>query len=204
MPIIRRWPVLIVVFVVGVASASLLPELSQSLRKAVGMVSAPSTAQSPNGTVQQPKSNSEPTDEKQQIKFTEEQIAAAKIDLIAVQGGTLKRRIIVPERSSRRRPNRASIREIVRHGGGVAKEDWRPRRKRGSDRHPGKPRGRGRQERISRRRLTNELQQDLFERDKALWEKRLLTEQQYLRRAIWRRRPACGSTSPARSCSRSA
>src|SRR5712671_538938 len=30
-------------------------------------------------------------------------------------------------------------------------------------------------------RLTNELQQDLFERDKALWEKRISSEQQFLR-----------------------
>ena len=38
-------------------------------------------------------------------------------------------------------------------------------------------------------RLTNELLQDLVERDKVLWEKRFATEQQFCDRATWRRRP---------------
>src|SRR6266545_4348675 len=92
---IVRSAFLVIALTVGVAAASLLPELSQSVRKAVGLVSEPNAAQSRGDTVNA-KQSSEPADEKPSIKLTEEQIAAAKIDLVAVQGGILARRLTVP------------------------------------------------------------------------------------------------------------
>ena len=53
-------------------------------------------------------------------------------------------------------------------------------------------------------RLTNELQQDLFERDKLCGTKGSQTSSNFCDRAIWPHRRECGSTSRARSCLRSA
>ena len=50
-------------------------------------------------------------------------------------------------------------------------------------------------------RLTNELQQDLFERDKILWDKKISTEQQFLRSRNLAAQARMRSTLRARSCS---
>src|SRR5438105_12312960 len=79
---------LIVALAVGVAGASLLPEVAQSVRKAVGLAPGQGTAavrkDTTNGALQR------------SIKLTEEQIAAARIDLVEAQGATLARRLTVP------------------------------------------------------------------------------------------------------------
>jgi len=93
MSIVGRWSFLIVVFAVGVASASLVPELSQSLRKAIGLASKPEAAQLRADTTEQGKTSSGPTNE---IELTEQQIAAAQIDLATARAATIARRIIVP------------------------------------------------------------------------------------------------------------
>jgi len=97
---IGRLSLLIVALVAGIAVASLIPGFSQSVRKAIGLMSEPGAAQSRGDTAsraEQRKPATEPTDEKQNIiKLTEEQIIAARIDLVAIQGGTLSRRLIVP------------------------------------------------------------------------------------------------------------
>src|SRR6266545_1685250 len=97
---IGRLSLLILALVAGVAVASLIPGFSQSVRKAVGLMSEPGATQSRGegaSRAEQRKPATEPTDEKQNIiKLTEEQIIAARIDLVAIQGGTLSRRLIVP------------------------------------------------------------------------------------------------------------
>ena len=97
---IGRLSLLILALVVGVAVASLIPGISQSVRKAVGLMSDPGATQSRGDTAsraEQKKPATEPTDEKQNIiNLSEEQIIAARIDLVAIQGGTLSRRLIVP------------------------------------------------------------------------------------------------------------
>src|SRR5712691_339345 len=94
---IGRVSLAIVALAVGVAGASLVPELAQSVRKAVGLASGAAQVRgdTKNGA-EQSKPNSEPADEPQSIKLTEEQIAAARIDLVAARGGTLARRLTVP------------------------------------------------------------------------------------------------------------
>src|SRR6478735_4120413 len=92
--IVGRSSLLIVVFALGVASVSLWPSLPQSLRKTLGLASTPGAAQLHADT-----SGTPPTEagaDKQEIKLTKEQIADAHIDLVAVQPGSLARRIIVP------------------------------------------------------------------------------------------------------------
>src|SRR5437660_753041 len=63
-------------------------------------MSEPGATQSLGDTAsraEQRKPATEPTDQKQNIiKLTEEQIVAARIELVAIQGGTLSRRMIVP------------------------------------------------------------------------------------------------------------
>src|SRR5256714_3809409 len=97
---IGRLSLLMVALVAGVAVASLIPGFSQSVRKAVGLMSEPGATQSRGDTAssaEQRKPAAEPTDQKQNIiKLTEEQIVAARIELVAIQGGTLSRRLIVP------------------------------------------------------------------------------------------------------------
>jgi cobalt-zinc-cadmium efflux system membrane fusion protein len=97
---IGRLSLLIVALVAGVAVASLIPGFSQSVRKAVGLMSEPGATQSRGDTAssaEQRKPATEPTVQKQNIiKLTEEQIVAARIELVAIQGGTLSRRLIVP------------------------------------------------------------------------------------------------------------
>jgi membrane fusion protein, heavy metal efflux system len=97
---IGRVSLLIVALVAGIAVASLIPGFSQSVRKAIGLMSEPGAAQSRGdtaSTAEQRKPATQPTDEKRNvIKLTEEQIIAAHIDLVGTQGGTLSRRLIVP------------------------------------------------------------------------------------------------------------
>jgi membrane fusion protein, heavy metal efflux system len=97
---IGRLSLLIVALVAGVAAASLIPGFSQSVRKAVGLISEPGGTQAQGdraNRAEQRKLATEPTDEKQNIiKLSEEQIIAARIDVVTIQGGTLNRRLIVP------------------------------------------------------------------------------------------------------------
>src|SRR6266702_3190611 len=97
---IGRLSLLIVALAAGVAVASLIPGFSQSIRKAVGLMSEPAATQAQGdrtNRAEQRKPATEATDEKKNIiKLSEEQIIATRIDLVAIQGGTLSRRLIVP------------------------------------------------------------------------------------------------------------
>jgi cobalt-zinc-cadmium efflux system membrane fusion protein len=179
---IRRWSLLIVIFAVGVASASVWPGLSQSLRKALGFASAPGAAQVHADMPEQPRPHWEPGDERQQIKLTEEQISAARIDLVAAQGGTLARRLTVPGTIL---PHADRIARVsVKLSGTVAELRKRLGDPVSKDEVVAILESREMADAKSEylaAKLTSELQQDLFERDKSLWEKRFAPEQQYLR-----------------------
>jgi cobalt-zinc-cadmium efflux system membrane fusion protein len=175
---LRRWLLLTIVFAVGVASASAWPELSQSLRRTLGFASAPQVrADTPEQAT-----HSEPADEKQQIKLTGEQIAAAQIDLVAVQAASLARRIVVPGTIIPAADRIARV--SVKLSGMVAELRKKPGDPVAKDEVLAILESRevadAKSEYLAAR-LTNELQQELFVRDKKLWEGRVLTEQQFLR-----------------------
>jgi len=175
---ISRIFVLIVVLVIGIAAASLIPGLSQGVRFVTGFGSG-GVASGPR----QEKPTGEPSEEKDGIiKLTEEQITAAGVDLAAVQAGTLARRIVVPGTivPSADRIARVAVKlsgtvaELrKRLGDPVAKDEVLAilESREVAD---------AKSEYLAAR-LTDELQQELFERDKTLWDKRVSTEQQFLR-----------------------
>ncbi len=183
---IGRLPLSIVALVAGIAIASFVPGLSQSLRNLVGLASGPSSAQ-PRGVAtvgtEQPTPQTEPAEDKQAIlKLTEDQITAARIDMATVQGGTLARRISVPG-------------TIVPHADRIARVSVKLSGTVGELRKKiGDPVAKDEilailesrevadaKSEYFAARLTSELQQDLFERDKTLWDKRISNEQQFLR-----------------------
>jgi cobalt-zinc-cadmium efflux system membrane fusion protein len=181
---IGRLPLSIVALAAGIAVASLVPGLSQSIRKAVGW-SEPSAAQPQRkeASGEQRIPGSAAADEKQGIvKLTEDQITAAHIDLATAQGGTLAHRIIVPgtiiphaDRIARVAVRLSgTVAELRKNlGDPVAKDEVLAilESREVAD---------AKSEYLAAR-LTNELQQDLYERDKTLWEKRISNEQQFLR-----------------------
>ena len=97
---IRSASLVIVAFAVGIAAASLVPGLAESFRKAIGLPTVRGAVQvreEPTNGAEARKPSSEAGAEQQQIvKLTDQQIAAARIELVAVQGGTLARRLTVP------------------------------------------------------------------------------------------------------------
>jgi cobalt-zinc-cadmium efflux system membrane fusion protein len=166
----------IVVFAAGVLAASLFPGLSDALRKVVGLDSAPRAAQVRSEV------RSETGDDKQTIKLTDEQIAAARIELVAAQAGTLVRRLtvpgtIVPDADRLAHVSvklMATVGELRKKlGDPVAKDEIVAvlESREVAD---------AKSEYLANK-LTSELNQDLAERDKSLWEKRFAPEQQYLR-----------------------
>ena len=183
---IGRLPLSIVALVAGIAIASFVPGLSQSLRNLVGLTPPPGGAQSQGiATIstEQRAPPTEPAEDKQSIlKLTEDQVTAARIDLATVQGGTLAHRITIPG-------------TIVPHADRIARVSVKLSGTVGELRKKiGDPVAKdeilailesrevadAKSEYLAAR-LTNELQQDLFERDKTLWDKRISNEQQFLR-----------------------
>jgi membrane fusion protein, heavy metal efflux system len=175
---IGRLSIAIVVFAAGAVAASLFPGLSDSLREAVGL-STPSVRADATG---HPSAKPEASDEKQIVKLTEEQIAAARIELVAAQPGTLVRRLTVPGTivphadrlahvSVKLMATVAELRKKL--GDPVAKDEIVAvlESREVAD---------AKSEYLAAK-LTSELNQDLAERDRALWEKRFAPEQQYLR-----------------------
>jgi cobalt-zinc-cadmium efflux system membrane fusion protein len=172
-----RVSVLIAVFVLGIATASLLP----SVRRFVGVPPEPGAAQ-PRATAAEPqKPDAEPSNQ-ERIKLTGEQIAAAHIDMVAAWGGTLSRRITVPgtiipiaDRIARVSVKLSgTVAELrKRLGDPVAKDEVVAvlESREVAD---------AKSEYLAAR-LTNELQQTLFLRDKMLWDGHVSTEQQFLR-----------------------
>src|SRR6266849_3830514 len=182
---IGRLSLLIVALAVGVTVASLMPGLSQSIRKFVGLVSQPGVAQVRDDTTnraEQRKPGVGTPDENQSVKLTDAQIAAARIDLVATRGGTISRRLTIPGTIV---PHADRIARVsVKLSGTVAEL----RKKLGDPVSKdevlaileSREVADAKSEYLAAK-LTSELQQDLFERDKSLWEKRFAPEQQYLR-----------------------
>jgi cobalt-zinc-cadmium efflux system membrane fusion protein len=179
---ISRLSVSVAAMITGIALASFIPALSQRVRTVVAF----SSASAPNGqelSSAERKPGTEPNDDQQGIvKLTEEEIESAGIEVAAVQSGTVAHRIIVPG-------------TIVPHADRIAQVSVRlpamvaELRKRLGD-HVDKGEivavlesrevADAKSEYLAAR-LNSDLQQDLFEREKALWDKRVSSEQQWLR-----------------------
>ena len=85
----------------GVVVASLVPQLSEAVRTAVGFVSGThdtmlSGQEAASGAEQRKRDAASSDEQLAIIKLTDAQIEAAGIELAPVQGGTLAHRIIVP------------------------------------------------------------------------------------------------------------
>ena len=170
-------------FAVGIAVASLEPSVPQTVRKFAGLAFGPGAAQSPDTAAQPHGEGSKAPDDKQAVvSLTDEQLTEAHIDLAQVESGILARRIIVPgtiipvaDRIARVAVKlsgtvaelRKNIGDSVIKGEVLAILESREVADAKSE--------------YLAARLTNELQQTLFQRDKMLWEGRASTEQQFLR-----------------------
>ncbi len=169
-------------FLVGLAVAVFVPGLSQSTRKAFGLQEQSRSVQAPASA------EGRDADKKQQetdsgvVKLASDQIAAAGIDVAEVGKGAVARRIVVPgtitihaDRIARISVKlSATVAELRKKiGDSVARDEVlavlesREVADAKSD--------------YLAARLTNELQQDLFQRDKALWDSRVASEQQFIR-----------------------
>lgn len=184
---IGRLSVVAFAFAIGLAVASLIPGIPPTLRKFVGLAIEPGTAQSQRKTAD---AGHEPRDENSKgveerhalVKLTDEQVTEAHIDVTSVVAGVLARRIVVPGTII---PDADRIARVaVKLSGTVAEL-----RKKIGDTVlkeevlavlESREVADAKSEYLAAR-LTRELQEDLFERDKSLWEKRAGTEQQYLR-----------------------
>jgi membrane fusion protein, heavy metal efflux system len=171
-------------FAVGIAVASLVPGVQQSVRKLAGLAFEPGGVKSRDIALQsRGEGSNAPDDDKQAVvSLTDEQLTEAHIDLAEVESGILARRIIVPGTIIPVADRIARI--AVKLSGTVAE----------LRKNIGDPVMKGEVLAIleSREvadakseylaaRLTNELQQTLFKRDKMMWEGRASTEQQFLR-----------------------
>jgi membrane fusion protein, heavy metal efflux system len=170
-------------FAAGIAVASLAPGVPQTTRKLVRLAFEPGTVQS-HDTAAQPRgedSNS-PDDKQAVVSLTDEQLTEAHIDLAQVETGILAHRIIVPgtivpvaDRIARVAVKlsgtvaelRKNIGDPVMKGEVLAVLESREVADAKSE--------------YLAARLTDELQQKLFQRDKMVWEGRASTEQQFLR-----------------------
>jgi cobalt-zinc-cadmium efflux system membrane fusion protein len=183
---IGRVTVVIAAVAAGVAVATFVPGLSQSLRNAVGLASSAGGAQLRGTAASAPElrtRHTAPDEEKPAlVRLTQDQITAAHIDLTTVRGATLARHITVPgtvvphaDRIGRVSVRLSAIVAELRKkiGDPVAKDEILAilESREVAD---------ATSEYLAAR-LTDELQQDLFQRDKMLWDKRVSNEQQFLR-----------------------
>jgi membrane fusion protein, heavy metal efflux system len=172
----------IIGLIAGAAIASLVPSVPQSVRKAIGLglggAQLPATAASnPERRKQE-----EPEEKPAVIRLTPDQITGARIETAIAKGGTLTRRIIVPGTVV---PNADRIARIaVKLSGTVAELRKKLGEPVAKDEVVAVLESRevadAKSEYLAAR-LTNELQQDLFEREQTLWDKRISNEQQFLR-----------------------
>src|SRR5882672_5992172 len=172
----------IVALIVGIALASFIPALSQWVRT---IATFPSVSAEKNleSASEERKGRGEPREEQQgAIKLTGEEIGAASIEVAAAQSGTIAHRILVPG-TIVPQGNRIAhvavklsgiVSELRKNLGDAVEKDEVLAILESRDVADAKSEYLG-------ARLTNDLQQDLFERDKALWDKKISTEQQFLR-----------------------
>ena len=172
----RRLTFPLIVFALGILSASLIPGVSVSVRRMLGFAPPPAVVAAKVETPGKAEAGN------QFIKLTDEQLDAAKITLAPAASGTLAKRILVPGTIVPLSDNiaRVSVRvsAIVlelhkRLGDSVAKDEIVAvlESREVAD---------AKSEYLATK-LTHELQDDLTQRDKALWERNNAPEQQYLR-----------------------
>jgi cobalt-zinc-cadmium efflux system membrane fusion protein len=181
-----RFALSLIALAAGVALASFVPGLSQSLRSVVGLAPGPGGAQPREAAASDTETRllrAKPADDEPGIlRLTQEQITAAGVQLTTVRGGTLARHITVPgtvvphaDRIARVSVRlSAAVAELRKKiGDPVAKDEILAilESREVAD---------AKSEYLAAR-LTDELQQDLFVRDKMLWDKRVSNEQQFLR-----------------------
>src|SRR5580704_14949447 len=171
----------------GVVVASLVPQLSEAVRAAVGFVSGThdtmlSGQEAVNGAEQRKRDAASNDEQSAIIKLTDAQIEAAGIELAPVQGGTLAHRITVPGTivPNANRIARVSVKlsatvaELRKNLGDTVIKDevvavLESREVAGA------------KSEYLAARLTSELDKDLYERNKQLWERRVTSEQNLLR-----------------------
>ncbi len=172
----------------GITVASLIPEIPQAVRYAVELVTGaePVRAVETGGGAEQRKSKGdsgvEISEERATIRLTEEQIETSGIELAAVQDGTLVRRIVVPgtivpdadriarvsvKLSATVAELRKKLGDTVEKGEVIAVLESREVANAKSE--------------CLAARLNNDLQRNLYERDKILWDRHIIAEQIVLR-----------------------
>jgi len=181
---IRPALLVIVAFAVGVAAASLMPRLVESVRKAIGLpaVRALQVREEPTNGAEARKPSSEAGAEQQIVKLTDQQIAAARIELVAVQGGALARRLTVPGTILPHADRIAhvsvklsgTVAELRKKLGDVVSKDEVLAILESREVADAKSE-------YLARKTTHDLQQTLFARAKMLWEGKAATENDYLR-----------------------
>jgi len=180
---IGRLSVLVGALAAGFVLASFFPEWPQRIRTAVDFSSASAPRAQEATITERAKSGVEAKDDRQGIvKLDEEEIKSAGIESATVQTGTIARRVVVPGTII---PHADRIAHVaVKVSGAVAEL-----RKKVGDVVAvnevlavleSREFADAKSEYLAAR-LTNELQQDLFEREKVLWDKKISTEQQFLR-----------------------
>src|SRR5712672_3349862 len=137
-----RFALSLIALAAGVALASFVPGLSQSLRSVVGLAPGPGGAQPREAAASDTETRllrAKPADDEPGIlRLTQEQITAAGVELTTVHGGTLARHITVPGTVVPHADLIArDICKTVGHRGRAPKEDWRSG---GQGRDPGYPR----------------------------------------------------------------
>jgi cobalt-zinc-cadmium efflux system membrane fusion protein len=173
----------------GVAAASLVPEIPQAVRDAVDLVTGSASLASAGNTgdAQQRRPKGDPDaeageDRRAGIRLTDDQVETAGIELASVQDGTLARRIVVPG-------------TIVPHADRIARVSVRLsatvtelRKKLGDTVAKGeviavlesREVANAKSEYLAGR-LNNDLQRNLYERDKILLDRHVIAEQIVLR-----------------------
>jgi membrane fusion protein, heavy metal efflux system len=172
----------------GIIGASLIPEIPQAVRYAVELVTGaqPLPAVEAGGGAEKAKSKGDSGvdigEQRATISLTDEQIETSGIELAAVQDGTLVRRIVVPATivPDADRLARVSVRlsatvaelrkklgDAVEKGEVIAVLESREVANAKSE--------------YLAARLNNDLQRNLYERDKILWERHVIAEQIALR-----------------------
>jgi len=175
----RLW-FMLMMLAVGFVMATLFPALPQRLRSAIGLATETAAPRPQERSVDVPE---KALGERQGvISLTEEEIRSAGIDILAAQSGTISRRVVVPGTIT---PHADRIAHVsVKVSGALAEL-----RKKVGDTVAAndvlailesREFADAKSEYLAAR-LVNELQQELFEREKVLFEKRVASEQDYLR-----------------------
>jgi membrane fusion protein, heavy metal efflux system len=170
----------------GVAIASLIPEIPQAVRDAVALVTGAEGGRAiemgAGAEQRRPKGDAEPEDQPATIRLADEQIEMSGITLAAVHKGTLSRRIVVPGTivPDADRVARVSVRlsatvaelrkklgDTVEKGEVIAVLESREVANAKSE--------------YLAARLNNDLQRNLYDRDKILADRHIIAEQVVLK-----------------------